>query len=112
MNDQPASFASDVQLGSIDGDGAGHFAHTTNAGRGSIGMFAVTHDGSLNLLRTTAVGTGSHPLDDAVSRDQQLLRVLVDGFHQIAEYRVGHDGSLTAVRSVAVPAGAIGAPTR
>jgi len=88
---------------------AGHFAYTTNAGSGSIGRFAVAHDGSLSLIGTTVVGTGSHPLDEAVSRDQHFLTVLVDGLHQINEYRVGHDGSLSPVSSARVPAGAIGA---
>jgi 6-phosphogluconolactonase (cycloisomerase 2 family) len=88
---------------------AGHFAYTTNAGSGSIGGFRVAHDGSLSLISTTALGTGSHPLDEAVSRDQHLLYVLVDGFHQVNGYRVGTDGGLTQVASVAVPVGAIGA---
>jgi 6-phosphogluconolactonase (cycloisomerase 2 family) len=91
---------------------AGHFAYTTNAASGSIGAFAVARDGSLSLIGTTPVGTGSHPLDEAVSRDEHFLYVLVDGFHQIDGYRVGADGSLTQVTSVAVPAGAIGAAAR
>jgi 6-phosphogluconolactonase (cycloisomerase 2 family) len=62
---------------------AGHFAYTTNAASGSIGGFKVAHDGSLSLISTTALGDGSHPLDEAVSRDQHFLYVLVDGFHQI-----------------------------
>jgi 6-phosphogluconolactonase len=88
---------------------AGHFAYTTNAASGSIGGFAVAHDGTLSLISTTALGTGSHPLDEAVSRDQHFLYVLVDGFHQINGYRVGANGSLTQITSVSVPAGAIGA---
>lgn len=88
---------------------AGHFAYTTNAGSGSIGGFAVASDGDLRLINTTALGAGSHPLDEAVSRDQHFLYVLVDGFHQINGYRVGGDGSLTQVTSVTVPVGAAGA---
>lgn len=88
---------------------AGHFAYTTNAASGSIGGFAVTRDGMLSLISTTALGAGSHPLDEAVSRDQHFLYVLVDGFHKMNGYRVGADGSLTPVNSVDVPAGAIGA---
>jgi 6-phosphogluconolactonase (cycloisomerase 2 family) len=88
---------------------AGHFAYTTNAASGSIGGFAVAQDGSLGLISTTSLGVGSHPLDEAVTRDQRLLYVLVDGLHHINGYRVGADGSLTPVASVAVPAGAIGA---
>ena len=88
---------------------AGNFAYTTNAASGSIGGFAVDHDGALSLISTTKLGAGSHPLDEAVSRDQHLLYVLVDGFHEINAYRVGPAGSLTQVSSASVPAGAIGA---
>jgi len=100
-----------------NGDGqplaaAGNFAYTTNAGSGSIGRFAVARDGSLSLVGTTTLGAGSHPLDEAVSRDQDLLYVLVDGSHQIAGYRVGHDGSLTPVTSVTVPTGVAGLAAR
>jgi len=91
---------------------AGSFAYTTNAGSGSIGGFTVAHDGSLSLTSTTTLGAGSHPLDEAVSRDQHFLYVLVDGLHQMNGYRVGADGSLTPVASVAVPSGAIGAAAR
>jgi 6-phosphogluconolactonase (cycloisomerase 2 family) len=87
---------------------AGHFAYTTNAGSGSIGRFGVADDGSLSLLGTTVLGTGSHPLDEAVSRDQHLLYVLVDGAQQIIGFRVGRDGGLTQVTSVPVPAGVAG----
>jgi len=45
----------------------------------AIGGFAVTHDGTLGLISTTSLGAGGHPLDEAVSRDQHLLYVLVDG---------------------------------
>jgi 6-phosphogluconolactonase len=88
---------------------AGHFAYTTNAGSGSIGGFAVARDGTLSLINTTTLGPGSHPLDEAVSRDQHLLYVLVDGFHQLNGYRIARDGSLTQVTSAPVPSGVIGA---
>jgi 6-phosphogluconolactonase (cycloisomerase 2 family) len=88
---------------------AGHFAYTTNAGSGSTGGFVVSDDGSLRLIGTTTLGATSHPLDEAVSRDQHFLYILVDGFHQLNGYRVSADGSLTQVTSVGVPSGAIGA---
>ena len=91
---------------------AGHFAYTTNAGSGSIGRFAIAPDGSLSLVGTTVVGTGSTPLDNAVSRDQDFMYVLLGGFHQIVGYRVGHNGDLTQVTSVAVPVGAAGIAAR
>ncbi len=91
---------------------ADHFAYTTNAGSGSIGRFAIGPDGSLSLVGTTVVGSGSTPLDNAVSRDQDFMYVLLGGFHQIVGYRVGHDGALTQVTSVAVPIGAAGIAAR
>jgi 6-phosphogluconolactonase (cycloisomerase 2 family) len=87
---------------------AGEFAYTTNAGSGSIGRFRVARDGSLTLTGTTVLGTGSHPLDEGVSRDQDYLYVLVDGAHAIASYRVQPDGGLTPVNTVTVPTGAAG----
>ncbi len=87
---------------------AGQFAYTTNAGSGSIGRFSVARDGSLSLTGTTVLGAGSHPLDEGVSRDQDYLYVLVDGFHELVGYRVQQDGKLTQVTSVPVPAGAAG----
>jgi len=91
---------------------AGRFAYTTNAGSGSIGRFSVAPDGSLSLIGTTALGTGSHPLDEGASQDQDFLYVLVDGFHQIIGYRVGADGGLTQVTSVSVPSGVAGVGAR
>jgi 6-phosphogluconolactonase (cycloisomerase 2 family) len=87
---------------------AGQYAYTTNAGSGSIGRFRVARDGSLSLTGTTALGANSHPLDEGVSRDQDLLYVLVDGLHEIVGYRVQQDGGLTQVTSVPVPTGAAG----
>jgi hypothetical protein len=83
-----------------------------NAGSGSIGRLAIAGDGSLGLVGTTVVGTGSTPLDDAVSRDQDFMYVLLGGFHQIVGYRIGDDGGLTQVTSVTVPAGAAGIAVR
>jgi 6-phosphogluconolactonase (cycloisomerase 2 family) len=91
---------------------AGRFAYTTNAGSGSIGRFAIAHDGSLSLIGTTVVGMGSMPLDNAATHDQDFMYVLLGGFHQIVGYRVGHDGNLTQVTSVPVPVGAAGIAAR
>jgi 6-phosphogluconolactonase (cycloisomerase 2 family) len=87
---------------------AGQFAYTTNAGSGSLGRFSVARDGSLSLLGTTVLGGTSHPLDEGVSRDQQFLYVLVDGFNEVDGYRVQPDGGLREVTSVMVPTGAAG----
>jgi len=91
----------------------GRFAYTANAGGGTISGFSVGHDGSLSLLApngaSAVLGAGSHPLDEAVSRDGRFLYDLVDGFHMLAAYRIGHDGSLTWIGNVGgLPAGADG----
>jgi len=91
---------------------AGHFAYTTNAGSGSIGRFAIAPDGSLSLIGTTIVGTGSTPLDNAATHDQKYVYVLLGGSHKVVGYRVGHDGDLTQVTSVDVPVGAAGMAAR
>jgi len=91
---------------------AGHFAYTTNAGSGSIGRFAIAHDGSLSLIGTTVVGSGSTPLDITVTHDQKYMYVLLGGSHKIVGYRVGHDGDLTQVTSVDAPMGAAGIAAR
>ena len=54
------------------------------------------------------LGTGSHPLGDAVSCDEHLHYVLVNGFHEINGYRIGPDDSLTQSQPVVSPAGPIG----
>ena len=87
---------------------SGQFAYTTNAASGSLGRFRVARDGSLSLTGTTALESGSHPLDEGVSRDQQFLYVLVDGLHEIRGYRVQRDGGLLQVTSAAVPVAVIG----
>lgn len=91
---------------------AGNFAYTTNAGSGSIGRFAIAQDGSLSLTGTTVVGSGSTPLDNAATHDQNYMYVLLGGFHKIVGYRVGEDGNLTQVTSVDVPVGAAGIAAR
>jgi len=84
------------------------FAFTTNAGSGSIARFAVAHDGSLQLIGTTAISPAAHPLDEAAALDGDFLYVLADGLHQIVGYKVGEDGSLSQVATVRVPMAADG----
>jgi 6-phosphogluconolactonase len=91
----------------------GRFAYTANAGSGTISGFAVGHDGSLTLLdadgATANLGTGSHPLDEAVSSDGRFLYNLTDGQHLITAMRIGVDGRLTTVGVTGtLPAGTVG----
>ncbi len=89
---------------------AGSFAYTDNAGSGSIGEFAVAPDGALSLFGNLLVegNAAAHPLDEAVSADQNYLYILANGLSQIVGYRVGRDGSLTQVTTVPVAAGSGG----
>lgn len=91
------------------------YAFTTNTGSGNISSYLVARDGSLTLLNAVAAstGTGTAPIDMALSDDSHFLYVreatngMVDGF------RVESDGSLTPVSSVAgVPTGAQGVAAR
>ncbi len=89
---------------------AGGFAYTDNAGSGSIGEFPVARDGALTLLGNMLVenNAASHPLDEAVSANQNYLYILANGLSQIVGYRVGADGSLTQLTTAAVAAGSGG----
>ena len=97
---------------------AGHerrrpFAYTANAAAGTISGFLVAKDGSLALLdpsgATAVIGTGSHPLDEAVSTDGEYLYDLADGFHGLRGFAIGPDGSLASDQGVdGLPAGTIG----
>jgi 6-phosphogluconolactonase len=89
---------------------AGGFAYTDNAGSGSIGEFGVAPDGVITLLGNLLVenDAASHPLDEAVSADQNYLYILANGLSQIVGYRVGNDGSLTQVTTAPVAAGSGG----
>jgi len=91
----------------------GRFAYTANAGAGTISGFAVGRDGSLSLLdadgATAVLGTGSHPLDEAVTNDGRFLYNVTDGQHVITGLRIAVDGSLATVGvSTALPPGTIG----
>jgi 6-phosphogluconolactonase len=63
------------------------YAYTANAGAGSISQFTIGKSGSLTLTDATAIGTGSHPLDEAAGSNG-FLYDLVDGFHQIEALRI------------------------
>jgi 6-phosphogluconolactonase (cycloisomerase 2 family) len=91
----------------------GRYAYTANGGSGTISGFAVAEDGSLSLLDASGVtanlGAGSHPLDEAISRNGRYLYNLTDGRHTISAFRIEEDGSLTPLGAVGtLPAGADG----
>jgi 6-phosphogluconolactonase len=91
----------------------GRYAYTANAGSGTLSGYSIGADGSLALLDASGVsanlGAGSHPLDEAVSRDGSFLYNLTDGQHAISGFVIAADGSLTRVAfSGGLPAGTVG----
>ena len=78
------------------------FAFVANAGSGSIGGFAVSHDGILTPLSSdgrTGVtnGSGATPLDMDVTRDGKFLYVLQTGTGTVGSFAIGTQGSLTTL---------------
>lgn len=73
------------------------FAYTSNTGSGTISSYAIGHDGSLALLAPAAgsTGSGSAPIDLALSRNSRFLYVLASATHAINGFRVQSDGSVT-----------------
>ena len=91
----------------------GRFAYTTNAGSGSISGYEIGSQGDLTLLdsdgRTGVAGSGTTPLDGAISRGGRYLYVLLAGTSQIGVFEVGPRGGLTLTSTVdGLPAGANG----
>ena len=91
----------------------GRFAYTTNTGSGVVSGFSVTFNGKLQLLnadgQTASTGTGSKPLDAAISSDARYMYVLTPGTNNIQGFSIGWDGSLTPLtQSSGVPSSASG----
>jgi 6-phosphogluconolactonase len=95
----------------------GRFAYSSNADSGSVSGFEVSEAGELTLLDLDGVtgflGPGSHPIDEALSRDSQWLYVLSPTTQEIAIFHVEPDGSLVKHRSqLRIPATAVGLAAR
>ncbi|MBI5565931.1 MAG: beta-propeller fold lactonase family protein [Chloroflexi bacterium] len=89
----------------------GKYAYTTNTGSGSISGYRVSKDGSISLVNSQSglTGTGSSPIDAALSRNSQYLYTLNAGAHTIAGFGVNADGSLISIGGVSgLIAGAVG----
>lgn len=76
----------------------GRFVYTTNTGSGSITGYEVGFDGALTILnangRTGVTGTGSSPIDMALSRSGHFLYSLNSGTRTIGTFLVTHSGDL------------------
>ena len=91
----------------------GRFVYTTNTGSGSISGYGVGMDGTLILLNadgmTASTGSGSAPIDAAVSNDSRFLYALTPGSTSIQGFAIDVNGALTAVsQPVGIPASAAG----
>ncbi|HET6172919.1 MAG TPA: hypothetical protein VFD90_09950 [Gaiellales bacterium] len=87
----------------------GHLVYTANAATDSISAYSVAWNGSLTLLTpggaTTQLAKGTHPLDEAISRDR-ILYVNGGNTGTINAFRIAWNGSLTSLGSVGgLPAG-------
>src|SRR6266849_5798947 len=95
----------------------GRFAYTTNTGSGNVSGYRVGFNGTLQLLSTSGqtgnTGTGSTPLDAAVSNDSRFLYVLTPGTGNIQGFSVSLDGSLSPLsQATGVPSSASGLVAR
>jgi 6-phosphogluconolactonase (cycloisomerase 2 family) len=91
------------------------YAFTTNTGSGNISSYLVSQDGSLTLLNAVAAstGTGTAPIDMALSDDSHFLFVREATKGMVNGFRVESDGSLKPITSAGgVPAGAQGVAAR
>jgi 6-phosphogluconolactonase len=75
----------------------GRFAYTSNTGSGTISSYTISHDGRLALLAPAAgsTGSGSAPIDLALSRNSGFLYALASATHGISGFRVESDGAVT-----------------
>lgn len=78
----------------------GKFAFVSNTDSGTISSYRINpSDRSLTLLNATAAdtGTGSAPIDMALSNNSRILFVLLGGSQSVASFRVWKNGNLTPV---------------
>ena len=95
----------------------GRFAYTTNTGSGTVSGYRVGFNGALRLLNadgiTANTGSGSTPLDAALSNDDRFLYVLTPGTGNVQGFTISLDGSLTPLTQVpGIPASASGLVAR
>ena len=93
------------------------YAYTSNTGSGTISGYRVNGEGKLQLLRPDGVsgvtGSGSKPIDLALSRDSRFLYSLNSGNGTLSGFRISANGSLQALPTVSgIPAGANGLAAR
>jgi 6-phosphogluconolactonase (cycloisomerase 2 family) len=95
----------------------GRFAYTTNTASGNVSGYKVGFNGTLRLLnadgQTGNTGTGSGPIDAAISNDSRFLYILTPGTSNIQGFVVSLDGSLTPLsQATGIPSSASGLVAR
>jgi 6-phosphogluconolactonase (cycloisomerase 2 family) len=79
----------------------GRYLYATDAGSGAISGYRIDPAGNLSLLNadgiTASTGTGSAPIDMAVSGNGRFLYALSTRDHSVSEFRIQADGSLTPI---------------
>lgn len=80
----------------------GKYAYTTNTGSNSVTGYAITNNGSLNILDADGITgmTGAGPIDAATSRNSKYLYVTNAGSNSISILEISADGGLSAVGEV------------
>jgi 6-phosphogluconolactonase len=93
----------------------GRLVYLSNTGSGTLSSYAVGAGGMLTLLNAAAgvTGSGTVPLDSAITSNSEFLYVLDDGTGQVTGFRIASDGSLTALATVgSLPSGSQGIVAR
>jgi 6-phosphogluconolactonase (cycloisomerase 2 family) len=81
----------------------------------AVSSYAIGFDGTLLLLNAVAAntGSGSGPLDAAISNDKRYLYFLTPGTGNLQGFALATDGSISPVNSVSpIPASAAGLVAR
>lgn len=95
----------------------GRFAFTTNTPSGTVSGFLVAANGSLRLRDAGGVtgdaGSGSGPIDLALSRDGRFVYTLNGGSGAVGGFRIQRDGGLEPLGTFGpIPSGANGLVAR
>jgi len=95
----------------------GRFAYTTNTGSGNVSGYRVGFNGALRLLnadgQTANTGSGSTPLDAAITNAARFLYVLTPGTSNIQGFAISSDGALTPLsQAPGIPSSASGLVVR
>jgi 6-phosphogluconolactonase len=88
----------------------GRYLFTVNTGSGNISSYAISPDGALALIGSTAIRGGGADIDARLSPDGRTLSVDGSGRHIMSVFAV-HGGNLTELPSSPTPLPAGGAPS-